>query len=377
MTNDNSETKDEEKTVDEEIEISTPDNKKKKDTVITLFDKTEVTEQRKDDRELRDIPLEDIRVSKLNVRLTDPLKDVEILAQDMRRHGLRQPIEVRRAKVSGNKELFDVVAGSRRTAAARMIGWKTIRAFILSDTLPEDDRLLSLSENINRVDIDPKDRAMAVLELLEAYDNDWVLLSEVLNRSITTLQYWTNYCKVPEKIQVMVTGDKIGSGYARKLARYSEVEPEEMVKIAEKISTIPYQDKKRKDAIIEAIKEAPKITVKEIEEKLEEQEQDLAISIIFKARVAKIIKKEGERRFEEPTQFIKSVIREYLEQRGLLKQKEEKTKDDKKRFIEQPQSELPSKEEKEEEGIHTEMQEKPSEISDAGIIDDQSETQMI
>lgn len=361
-------TEDEEKTVNEDenplteekIKISTPE-KTKKSTVMALFDKTEVTEQKKDDRELADILLDNIRVSKLNVRITDPLKEVEILAQDMRRHGLRQPIEVRRVKVSGNKELFDVVAGSRRTAAARMIGWKTIKAFILSDSLLEDDRLLSLSENINRVDIDPKDRAMAVLELLEKYDNDWVLLSEVLNRSIATLQYWTNYFKVPEKIQVMVTGDKIGAGYARKLARYSEVVPEEMVKIAEKISAIPYQDKKTKDAIIEAIKEAPKITVKEIEEKLEEREQDLAISIIFKSRVAKIIKKEGERRFEEPTQFIKSIIREYLETRGLLKHEEKKK--EKKKFINQPEPEKP-----EEGEIRSEIQ--PNEEKHGETFDD-------
>jgi ParB family chromosome partitioning protein len=328
--------------VNEDMEISEPGKKtekKGKDTVMKLFDATEVVEQKKVVRELKDIELDSIKVSKFNVRVTDVNKEVEILAQDLRRHGLRQPIEVRRVE---GKELFDVVAGQRRLAAARMLGWKTIQAFVLSDSLRENDRLLSLSENINRVDIDPKDRAMAVLELLEENNNDWVLLSEILNRSVATLQYWVSYCKIPEKIQIMVSGSgkdgkKLGDGYARKLTRYSEVEPEEMVKIAEKIATIPYQDKPSKDAVIAAIRENPKITAKEIGEKLEEIEEDLAISIIFKARVAKIIKKEGERRFEEPSQFIKSIIREYLETRGLLKQSggEDKKKDKKKAKLEE------------------------------------------
>lgn len=316
--------------INKDMEITTP-IKKGKGATMTLFDKTEVTDQTKDNRELRDIPVDSIKVSKSNVRVTDANKEVEILAQDMRRHGLRQPIEVRRVKISGNEELFDVVTGQRRMLAARMLNWKTIKAFVLSDSLLENDKLLSLSENINRVDIDPKDRAVAVLELLEEYNNDWVLLSEILNRSVATLQYWVSFCKIPEKIQVMVSGSgkdgkKLGDGYARKLARYSEVEPEEMVKIAETIVAIPYQDKPSKEAVIAAIKENPKITAKEIEQRLEEIEEDLAISIIFKARIAKIIKKEGERRFEEPTQFIKSVIREYLESRGLLKQSEKKDK---------------------------------------------------
>lgn len=315
------------KTIDEEMEISTP-GKKIKSPVMAMYDKTEVSEQPPENRELKDIPLDSIRVSKFNVRVTDANKEVEILAQDLRKHGLRQPIEVRRV---GGKDIFDVVAGQRRMLAARMLNWKKIKAFVLSDSLPENDRLLSLSENINRVDIDPKDRAIAVLELLEEHNGDWVLLSEVLNRSVATLQYWVTFSKIPEKIQVMVSGSgkdgkKLGDGYARKLVRYSEVEPEEMVKIAEKITAVPYQDKPRKEAIIAAIKENPKITAQEIEEKLEEQEEDLAISIIFKSRVAKIIKKEGQRRFEEPTQFIKSVIREYLETRGLLKQTEDMKK---------------------------------------------------
>jgi ParB family chromosome partitioning protein len=318
------------KTIDEDMEISTP-GKKVKSPAITLFDKTEVTEQPIENRELKDIPLDSIKVSRSNVRVTDANKEVEILAQDMRKHGLRQPIEVRRVRESGDKELFDVVAGQRRMLAARLLNWKTIKAFVLSDTLLENDRLLSLSENINRVDIDPKDRALAVLELLEENGGDWVLLSEILNRSVATLQYWTSFSKIPEKIQVMVSGSgkdgrKLGDGYARKLARYSEVEPEEMVKIAEKIADIPYQDKPSKEAVIKAIKENPKITANEIEDKLQEMEEDLAISIIFKSRIAKIIKKEGERRFEEPTQFIKSVIREYLETRGLLKHLEDKKK---------------------------------------------------
>ena len=290
-------------------------NEKQKNT-ITMVDEKDVTvvEQTEDKRELRDIELDKISVSSVNVRITNVDKEVDSLAQDMKRNGLRQPIEVRRV---GDGDFYEVVAGQRRFLSARMLGWKKIRAFILSkETLVKNDRILSLSENINRLDIDPKDRAMAIMQLLDEHDGDWIILSEILNRSVVTLRNWSSYGYIPEKIQEMVTEKKLGQGYARELVRFSEVEPEEMVKIAEKIGSTP--ETSRKNAIINSVRSRPKSTVEEISKKLEESEEDISINLVFKARLAKAIKDEGNRRAENPSQLIISIIREYLDNKGLL-----------------------------------------------------------
>jgi ParB family chromosome partitioning protein len=290
-------------------------NEKQKNT-ITMVDEKDVTvvEQTEDKRELRDIELDKISVSSVNVRITNVDKEVDSLAQDMKRNGLRQPIEVRRV---GDGDFYEVVAGQRRFLSARMLGWKKIRAFILSkETLVKNDRILSLSENINRLDIDPKDRAMAIMQLLDEHDGDWIILSEILNRSVVTLRNWSSYGYIPEKIQEMVTEKKLGQGYARELVRFSEVEPEEMVKIGEKLGST--QETSRKNTIINAIRSKPKITAEEIDKKLEESEEDLAINIVFKSRLAKVIKEECNRRSEGPSQLVISIIREYLDSKGLL-----------------------------------------------------------
>jgi hypothetical protein len=154
------------------------------------------------------------------------------------------------------------------------------------------------------------------MQLLDEHDGDWIILSEILNRSVVTLRNWSSYGYIPEKIQEMVTEKKLGQGYARELVRFSEVEPEEMVKIGEKLGST--QETSRKNTIINAIRSKPKITAEEIDKKLEESEEDLAINIVFKSRLAKVIKEECNRRSEGPSQLVISIIREYLDSKGLL-----------------------------------------------------------
>lgn len=278
---------------------------------IKILGKEEV-KQIEDKRELKDIELDKLTVSSKNVRTINVEKDIEILAASMKKYGLRQPIEVRRV---GDSDFYEVIAGSRRTLAARSLEWKTIRGFVVTEP-PKEDRILSLSENINRLDIDPKDRATNILELLDEQGGDWMTLSEMLNRSVATLQHWASYGNVPEKIQEMVTDKKLGQGYARELARFSEVDPTEMIKIAEKLASV--EEKGHKDAIINSIRKKPKITADEIGKKFEETQEELSVNIIFNPRLSKAIKEESEKRSEEPFQFIKSIIRDYLDGKGLL-----------------------------------------------------------
>ena len=286
----------------------------KTEKTITMVAKEDVVVQVEDKRELRDIELDKLTVSEANVRKTNVDKDVETTAADMKRLGLRQPIEVRRV---GDSDFYEVIDGQRRMLAAKLLGWKTIRAFVLSGEFSmKDDTVISLSADINKVGVDPKDRAVAIEKLLEQHDGDWILLSEILNRSVATLQKWSSYNFIPEKIKEMVTEKRLGQGFARELVRFSEVEPEELVKIAEKLGST--QETSRKNTIINTIRSKPKSTVEEISKKLEEEEEDLAINIVFKSRLAKVIKEEGNRRSEDPSQLVKSIIREYLDGKGLL-----------------------------------------------------------
>ncbi|MGI9147978.1 MAG: ParB/RepB/Spo0J family partition protein [Chloroflexota bacterium] len=87
------------------------------------------------------------------------LTGIEELASSLQQHGLLQPIVVR---LVGDE--YQLVAGHRRLAAARALGWERVPAIIRRET--EDDAyVLTLVENLQRVDLSPRDEASA-LEVL-------------------------------------------------------------------------------------------------------------------------------------------------------------------------------------------------------------------
>lgn len=97
------------------------------------------------------VPIDRIKV-KRRVR-RDP-GDIEALAASMNVHGLLHPIVLDRRN--------ELIAGGRRLAAAKRLGWKTINALIV-DADGKAGRLeLELEENVQR-------SALSYMELEEGY----------------------------------------------------------------------------------------------------------------------------------------------------------------------------------------------------------------
>jgi ParB/RepB/Spo0J family partition protein len=103
---------------------------------------------------IRDIPLDDLIISRLNVR-KDP-GDISGLTDSITDIGVQVHIHVRPVG-----EQFEVIAGSRRVAAARKAGLQTIPAFVHGVSEVEAKRL-SLVENIVR-------KRLSVVERVEGY----------------------------------------------------------------------------------------------------------------------------------------------------------------------------------------------------------------
>ena len=101
------------------------------------------------------------------------------MAESLREYGLLQPVVVRR--VDG---AYELIAGHRRRAAAKQLGWLQIAAVIRDET---DDRayLLTLTENLQREDLSPKEEA-AALEVL-VRERGWTTrqVGEAIKRSHT------------------------------------------------------------------------------------------------------------------------------------------------------------------------------------------------
>lgn len=96
------------------------------------------------------------------LRPVDPVA-AEGIAASIRQHGLLNPIDVCRMP---GKSGYMLVAGGHRLAAAELLGWDAIPAFVRSaDALERKGR--EIAENLFKADLSPLDRAAFVRELIE------------------------------------------------------------------------------------------------------------------------------------------------------------------------------------------------------------------
>ena len=100
------------------------------------------------------------------------------LAENIRQHGVLQPILVRPLDNGGYK----IVAGERRWRAARLAGLDEIPVYIKELTDLEAAEI-SLIENIQRKDLTPLEEATAYQTLMETYGLTQQQVAEAVGRS--------------------------------------------------------------------------------------------------------------------------------------------------------------------------------------------------
>lgn len=116
-------------------------------------------------RPVHPIAVELIEVSRWNPRTLDPDDPAtRQLAESMAGTGLIQPIAVRVHPAAAGK--FELLAGSRRLAAARLLGWKEIDAEVHH---VDDQTAVSIIvvENLQRKELTPLEEATGLRALLE------------------------------------------------------------------------------------------------------------------------------------------------------------------------------------------------------------------
>lgn len=97
------------------------------------------------------VNIEEIKVKK---RVRKDLGDLEPLKDSLRRYGLLNPITI--------DSKYNLIAGERRLAAAKAIGWTNINAVIINNITPLTKLELELEENNQRKEFTDS-------ELLEGY----------------------------------------------------------------------------------------------------------------------------------------------------------------------------------------------------------------
>ncbi|WP_369047569.1 ParB/RepB/Spo0J family partition protein [Tenacibaculum sp. UWU-22] len=134
------------------------------------------------------------------------------LASSIRELGVIQPITVR--KLSGEK--FQLVSGERRFRASKLIGNKTIPAYI---RIANDQEMLEMAlvENIQRKNLDPIEVALSYQRLIEEINLTQEELSVRVGKKRSTVANYLRLLKLDPIIQTGMRDGFISMGHGRAL----------------------------------------------------------------------------------------------------------------------------------------------------------------
>ena len=144
--------------------------------------------------------------------------ELKELSDSIKTYGIIQPIIAARS----NGDNYIIIAGERRTRAARLAGLNTVPVIIRDYT--DQKRLeVSLIENIQRTDLNPIEEAAAYKNLMDFSGSSQDELALRVGKNRSTIANALRLLKLPVVIQKSIEEGKVSSGHARALLSVTDV----------------------------------------------------------------------------------------------------------------------------------------------------------
>ena len=159
---------------------------------------------------IQEIPLSAIQNNSEQPRKDFPLKELAELAQSIQNKGVLQPIILRLK----SKDKYEIVAGERRWRASKIAGLKKIKA-IVYDIPVNELREIALIENIQRIDLNPIETAIAYHSLLEKNSLTQETLAKKLGKNRASIAGYLRLLSLPQEITNDIINKKISVGHAK------------------------------------------------------------------------------------------------------------------------------------------------------------------
>ncbi|MHC4481850.1 MAG: ParB/RepB/Spo0J family partition protein, partial [Planctomycetota bacterium] len=161
-----------------------------------------------------EIGLKRIELNPKQPRFDMDLEELDRLAESIRTSGVIQPVIVRPlGTVPGRYEL---VVGERRVRAAKLAGLETVPAVVRH--VPDEKMLeLALVENIQRADLNPIEKALAVQRMIDELDLTQEAAGRRLGLERPTVANMLRLLELSEGLQEMVSRGTLSAGHGRAL----------------------------------------------------------------------------------------------------------------------------------------------------------------
>ncbi len=165
---------------------------------------------------ITELALKDIRSNPYQPRVNFDSESLEELAESIKEHGVIQPIIVKKS-VKG----YELVAGERRTRAARLAGLTTIPA-IIKDFNDTEMMEIALIENIERENLNPIEEAKAYENILKINNITQEELAHKFSKSRSYITNMLGLLTLPDNTIKLVEEKKLSMGHARALSKIED-----------------------------------------------------------------------------------------------------------------------------------------------------------
>jgi len=264
-------------------------------------------------KEIHEVPLKDIRVSKLNVRHTNLEAGIKELMESINKYGLLQPVVL---KGKFGEPPYDLIVGQRRYLAHERLGMKDICAIFRSDFDDTHAKILSLTENMLRVDLNRADKAEAINALYKEYNRDIKIVAQELGLSIPTIR---EYIDIDEqatpKAKDMLRQNKINKTDIKRVIDAAQGDVDKADELIDEMSKLT---KYEKDRAVDYGKTHQKASADEIIKESMKPKQEPTVILNLTIEVDEALNKAVEDLSMDRESVVSKALSEWLKNNGFL-----------------------------------------------------------
>ena len=175
-----------------------------------------VSELKNDGKNIKIIPVEQIKPGSWQARKNFDVNDLEDLSNSIKSKGILSPILVTQSN-DKNVSSYDLIAGERRWRAAQMAKIHEVPCIVVNDVDANSASVMSLIENIQRKDLNAIEEAQGLNELINQHNYTQESAGKIVGKSRVYITNSLRLLKLPEKILSLIKDNKLSAGHARLL----------------------------------------------------------------------------------------------------------------------------------------------------------------
>lgn len=134
------------------------------------------------------------------------------LCESIKEHGILEPIVVAQTPAG-----FQIIAGERRWRASRLAGLTKVPV-IIRETTPQGMLEMAIVENVQRVDLNPLERAQAYRRLMDEFGLTNTEISQRVAKSPPYISNTIRLLTLPDALKDGLMSGQTSEGHARALA---------------------------------------------------------------------------------------------------------------------------------------------------------------